>query len=51
RETRLSDAVTLMTRRGIHRLVVVDGTDAHRALGVLSFSDIIRRLFESAPSS
>ena len=51
RDTKLSDAVTMMTRRGIHRLVVVADTDKKKALGVISFSDIIKKLFESAPEA
>jgi crotonyl-CoA carboxylase/reductase len=42
---RLSDAVTMMTRQRIHRLLVVDDSGGtRRPVGVLSLSDVVRRL-------
>jgi crotonyl-CoA carboxylase/reductase len=42
---KLSDAVTLMTRQRIHRLLVVDEADGgRRPVGVLALSDVVKRL-------
>lgn len=40
----LADAVTLMTRRGYHRLFVTDPENPGVPIGVLSFSDIVKRI-------
>jgi CBS domain-containing protein len=42
---KLSDAVTMMTRQRIHRLLVIDDTGGtRRPVGVLSLSDVVKRL-------
>ncbi|MBT8495276.1 MAG: crotonyl-CoA carboxylase/reductase, partial [Deltaproteobacteria bacterium] len=46
-ESRLSDAITLMTRQRIHRLFVVDKREGRRVIGVLSLTDVIRTLAQS----
>ncbi len=44
-ETSLSDAVTAMTRMGIHRLVVTEQKgDRNVPVGVLSMTDVVRKL-------
>jgi crotonyl-CoA carboxylase/reductase len=44
-ETSLSDAVTAMTRMGIHRLVVTQQKeDRNIPIGVISMTDVVRRL-------
>jgi crotonyl-CoA carboxylase/reductase len=40
----LADAVTLMARRGIHRLFVTEPDEPRVPIGVLSFSDILKRI-------
>ena len=40
----LADAVTLMARRGIHRLFVTQPDNPRVPIGVLSFSDILKRI-------
>jgi CBS domain-containing protein len=40
----LADAVTLMTRRGYHRLFVTEPENPGIPVGVLSFSDIVKRI-------
>ena len=40
----LADAVTLMARRGIHRLFVTKSDDERMPVGVLSFTDILHRI-------
>ena len=40
----LADAVTLMARRGIHRLFVTLPDNPGVPIGVLSFSDILKRI-------
>ncbi|MEM9729810.1 MAG: CBS domain-containing protein [Myxococcota bacterium] len=40
----LADAVTLMTRRGMHRLFVTEPGKPDVPIGVLSFSDIVKRI-------
>ena len=43
-DTLLSQAITLMTRNHIHRLVVVEGRDLGAwPLGVVSMTDIVRQ--------
>jgi len=44
-ETRVSEAVTDMTRRGIHRLIVTEEREGRPfPIGVISMTDIIRKL-------
>jgi crotonyl-CoA carboxylase/reductase len=44
-ETSLSDAVTDMTRMGIHRLVVTEQKDDRNVpIGVISMTDVVRKL-------
>jgi crotonyl-CoA carboxylase/reductase len=44
-DTVLTDAVTMMTRQHIHRLLVVDDSSgARRPVGVLALSDVVKRL-------
>jgi len=44
-ETALSDAVTAMTRMGIHRLVVTEQKeDRNVPIGVISMTDVVRKL-------
>ncbi len=43
-DTLLADAVTMMTRRGIHRLFVTHPDNPGVPIGVLSFSDIVKRI-------
>jgi CBS domain-containing protein len=40
----LADAVTLMARRGIHRLFVTKPDNPRVPVGVLSFTDILKRI-------
>lgn len=43
--TRISEAITMMTRRRIHRLVVVEEVEGKRVpLGVVSMTDIVRSM-------
>jgi crotonyl-CoA carboxylase/reductase len=50
RQTALNEAITEMTRLRIHRLVVVEDRAGKKVpVGVLSMTDIINRLFDSAP--
>jgi crotonyl-CoA carboxylase/reductase len=42
-DSSLSEAVSLMTSRGLHRLVVTEGD---RAVGILSMTDVVRTLLE-----
>ena len=45
KETALSDAVTAMTRMGIHRLVVTEQKDDRNVpVGVVSMTDVVRKL-------
>jgi crotonyl-CoA carboxylase/reductase len=49
-DTPLAEAVTTMTRRRIHRLVVVENVEGGLLpLGVISMTDIIRRMIVEAP--
>ena len=44
-ETPLSDAVTAMTRMGIHRLVVTEQkANRNVPIGVISMTDVVRKL-------
>lgn len=44
-DRKLSDAVTLMTRNRIHRLVVVEEQAGKLVpVGILSMTDVVRRL-------
>jgi len=46
-DTPLNEAITQMTRLRIHRLLVVDRSGARpRAVGLLSMTDIVRRMME-----
>jgi crotonyl-CoA carboxylase/reductase len=47
-ETTVSEAITRMTRRRIHRLVITESDGRReRAVGLLSMSDIVRRMVEN----
>ena len=49
RTTPLSEAITAMTSRGIHRLVVVERRDGKDIpVGVISMTDIIRKMIDDA---
>ena len=44
-DTRVSEAVTTMTRRGIHRLIVTEERDGRPfPIGVVSMTDIIHKM-------
>lgn len=49
--TTLADAVQILHRHGIHRLVVVaeEGTEPKRPIGILSVTDLIRYLGKAYP--
>lgn len=50
-DTRVTEAVTLMTSHGIHRLVVLepDQTSKSKAIGVVSMTDVINVLISESP--
>ncbi len=47
-DTPLADAVGLMRTRRIHRLVVVAPGEDDRPIGILSLTDVVRRLGQAA---
>lgn len=52
-DTTISEAITTLTSRGIHRLVVVERElgGKKKAVGVFSMTDIINRIIAEAPKS
>ncbi|TNE45525.1 MAG: crotonyl-CoA carboxylase/reductase [Deltaproteobacteria bacterium] len=50
-DTKVTEAVTLMTSRGIHRLVVLeqDETSKPKAIGVISMTDVLNEIISETP--
>ncbi len=50
-DTKVTEAVTLMTSRGIHRLVVLeqDETTKPKAIGVISMTDVLNEIISETP--